>query len=149
RISMRRSASSRRAWQKRERCTPRSYSCKEDSSGRSPSSSFFTMVSSSAIAASKSLMVESTCVRPPRLQPAILDLARQLAALDGDGDRVADGHVGGVADHGGPIAVPAHSIASSQYGERAQALEFRRRGAEMRLEPVTPAIDRGGQLSLT
>ena len=54
---MRRSASSSFAWQKRESCTPRSKSSSERSSARSPSSSFLTIVSSSAIAASKSLMV--------------------------------------------------------------------------------------------
>src|SRR5687768_4237614 len=59
RISMRFSASSSRVWQKRESCTPRSYSSSDFSSARSPSSSFLTIVSSSAIAVSKSLIVES------------------------------------------------------------------------------------------
>ena len=59
RISMRRSASSSLEWQKRDSCTPRSKSSSDFSSARSPSSSVLTIVSSSAIADSKSLMVGS------------------------------------------------------------------------------------------
>ena len=59
RISTRRSASSSFEWQKRESCTPRSNSSSDFSSARSPSSSVLTIVSSSAMADSKSLIVGS------------------------------------------------------------------------------------------
>src|SRR6478672_8890445 len=62
RISMRRSASSRRAWQNRESWTPRSYKASDCSSARSPSSSFLTIDSSSAMAASKSLMDDASLI---------------------------------------------------------------------------------------
>src|SRR5262245_54132670 len=129
---MRRSASSRRAWQKRERCTPRSYSRSDSSRGRSPSSSFLTTASSSAIAASKSLMVVSDTP---------FHLTRQLAALDGYGDAIAGGHARRVANHLRAIRIPAHGVASRQHPEGTQAFETGDRRAESRIERMATAIE--------
>jgi len=68
-ISMRRSASSRRAWQKRDSSTPRSYSARDCSRVKSPSSSFLTIDSSSAIAASKPLIDVSEALEASTVHP--------------------------------------------------------------------------------
>ena len=139
---MRRSASSSFAWQKRESCTPRSKSASDFSSARSPSSSFLTIVSSSAIADSKSLMVGigahefgSRFRTRVHVGPSQADLAvgeRHLDAVAGRQRRR-------VADDRGAVLVPAHSVAAAEHGERAEvssrpasARSGRRRGRSRR-----------------
>src|SRR4051812_35281198 len=135
RISPRRSASSSFAWQKRESCTPRSNSASDLSSARSPSSSVLTIVSSSAMADSKSLMVGSMSFYPA------VDLAVGQCHVDAIPRRDA----GGAADDRGALLVPAHSIAATEYGEGAEILEASGEGAEARVGAQARALGRRGE----
>src|SRR6266550_437699 len=89
------------------------------------------MVSSSAIAASKSLMVES--IRCGILSPSRRDVARQFAVFELHVDALAFRDGARIADDRRAIRVPAHGVAAAEHRQRAQALEARRRSAQARV----------------
>ena len=148
RISMRRSASSSFEWQKRDSCTPRSNSASDFSSARSPSSSVFTIVSSSAMADSKSLMVGSmaqvrlavavSAARGRRLDPIacseLTRLARHLSFAQRDADASPGATDVGAADDRRCVSAFQHdSVAAAEHGERAEGLEPSGERAEARV----------------
>src|SRR5688572_13817925 len=91
------------------------------------------MASSSAIAASKSLMVGS------------VDMTVQLTLVERDVNAFAGGHTRRLADDRGVVRVPAHGVAAPEHGKRAETLEPRRAATETRIAGVHPPRDRGGQ----
>src|SRR5687768_39496 len=123
RISMRFSASSIRVWQKRDSCTPRSYSSSDFSSARSPSSSFLTIVSSSAMAASKSLIVESISFH---------HFTFQLALRQRHAHAVACLHFRRLSNDARSRLIPHNGITAAENCERAEAVEPRGAGMQSR-----------------
>src|SRR5688572_30945857 len=95
------------------------------------------MPSSSAMAASKSLMVGS-----------IPYLAVQLAAVQRDPYAIAGRHRGGVANDGGLVRVPAHRVTAPEHGQRTEAVQARGAAAKARIGGVPEPMHCGRQLAV-
>src|SRR3954466_2387463 len=125
-----RSRSSSFAWQKRESCTPRSNSSSDFSSARSPSSSRLTIVSSSAIADSKSLIVGSISVLAAHVAVKFTFLQRDTHAIAGH-------HGGRVSDDCRAIGIPANCVSPREPPKGAEFLEPAGEERETRVRTVT------------
>src|SRR5262245_8750605 len=113
------------------------------------------MPSSSAIAASKSLMVGSIVwsVLGPRsigrntaagIIDAVAavpdDLAIQLAAVQRYAHAIAGGDAGCVANDGGLALVPADCVPATEHRERTETVEARRGAAQPSIRAVAAAM---------
>src|SRR5262245_24818222 len=91
------------------------------------------MVSSSAMAVSKSLMVGSTCVQTPGgektrlflLEFPVLDLAGQFALLHRDDDVRPVLDLRCIADDCRAVRIPADSVAAAENRKRTETVESR------------------------